>query len=246
MWNTYKPGSQLGILVVYSKENCLMIGNTRWHWACKIKNQWKYFHTSPNSIEFKNKEPSQITWAAVGAIPKTIDLNPARRLSLNDIPLLNVPANLGIDRALSAWSAFQKASYLRNNKEGLLIVDAGTILSITKITNKGEFAGGQLIAGLKLQLSSMAKGALNLEEPSINVIPEKTFQYKTEDAMIKGSINGLVGAIAKAYDETNFPIWICGGDSSIIYKELLNRSINVKYHPNLVLEGMVDILNKSV
>ncbi len=230
---------------MYSKENCLMIGNTRWHWASKIKNEWKYFHTSPNAREFINKEPNQITWAAVGPIPKTINLNPSRRLSLNDIPLLNVPANLGIDRALSAWSAFQKASYLSICKEGLLIVDAGTILSITKIINKGEFAGGQLIAGLKLQLSSMAQGALNLEEPSINLIPEKTFQYKTEDAMIKGSINCLVGAIAKAYDETNFTIWLCGGDSSIIYKELINRSINVKHYPNLVLEGMVDILNKS-
>ena len=231
---------------MYSKETCLMIGNTRWHWACKIKNEWKYFHTSPNPIEFINKETSQITWAAVGPIPKTIELNPSRRLSLNDIPLLNVPANLGIDRALSAWSALQKASYLSINKEGILIVDAGTILSITKITNKGEFAGGQLIAGLKLQLSSMAKGALNLEEPIMNVIPEKTFQYKTEDAMIKGSINCLASAIAQAYEETNFTIWLCGGDSSIIYKELINRSINVKYHPNLVLEGMVDILNKSI
>ncbi len=246
MWNTYKPGNQLGILIVHSKENCLMIGNTRWHWACRIKSEWKYFHTSPNPIEFINKEPSQITWAAVGPIPKIIQSSPARRLSLNDIPLLNVPSNLGIDRALSAWSAFQKASYLSNNKDGLLIVDAGTILSITKITNKGEFAGGQLIAGLKLQLSSMAQGALNLKEPSMKIIPKKTFQYKTEEAMIKGSINCLVGAIAKAYDETNLTIWLCGGDSLIIYKELIDRSINVKYHPNLVLEGMINILNKSI
>ncbi len=231
---------------MYSKETCLMIGNTRWHWASKIKNEWKYFHTSPNPIEFINKEPSKITWAAVGPIPTSIELDPSMRLSLNDIPLLNLPSNLGIDRALSAWSAFNKASYLSIKKEGLLIVDAGTILSITKITDQGEFAGGQLIAGLKLQLSSMAKGALNLKEPSMNIIPESPFQYKTENAMIKGSINALVGAIAQAYDETNLMIWLCGGDSSIIYKELINRSINVKHHPNLVLEGMVNILNKSV
>ncbi len=230
---------------MYSKENCLMIGNTRWHWACKIKNEWKYFHTSPNPIEFINKKPSHITWAAVGPIPKIIELNPSKRLSLNDIPLLNIPSNLGIDRALSAWSAFQKASHLGINKDGVLIVDAGTIMSITKITNKGEFSGGQLMAGLKLQLSSMAKGALNLEEPSVNLIPKKTFQYKTEDAMIKGSINCLVGAIAKAYEETNLTIWLCGGDSPIIYKELQDRSINVQYHPNLVLEGMVNISQES-
>ncbi len=230
---------------MYSREHCLMIGNTRWHWASKIKNEWKYFHTSPNPIEFNNKETSKINWAAVGPIPKEIVLNPSRKLNLNDIPLLNLPANLGIDRALSAWSAYEKASYFSIKKNGLLIVDAGTILSITKITSQGEFAGGQLIAGLKLQLSSMAKGALNLKEPIINVMPKNTFQYKTEDAMIKGSINCLAGAIAQAYDETKFTVWLCGGDSSIIYKELINRSINVKYYPNLVLEGMVNILHKS-
>jgi len=246
VWHTYKQGNQLGILFVYSKENCLMIGNTRWHWASKIKNEWKYFHTSPNPIDFINKEPSKINWAAVGPIPKKIDLNPSRKLELNDIPLLNLPSNLGIDRALSAWSALQKASCLSMKKDGLLIVDAGTILSITKITNTGEFTGGQLMAGLKLQLSSMAKGALNLNEPSIKVVPEKTFQYNTEEAMIKGTINCLIGAIAQAYDETNFTIWLCGGDSPIIYKELIDRSIDVKYYPNLVVEGMVNILHNSV
>ena len=46
---------------MYSEENFLMIGNTRWHWASKVKKDWKYFHTSPNPIEFKDKDYSQLT-----------------------------------------------------------------------------------------------------------------------------------------------------------------------------------------
>ena len=37
--------------------------------------------------EVKHKKPSQITWAAVGPIPKLIEINPSRNLSLNDINL---------------------------------------------------------------------------------------------------------------------------------------------------------------
>ena len=73
--------------------------------------------------------------------------------------------------------------------------DAGTILSVTKITNKGDFGGGQLIAGFRLQLSSMANGALNLETPIDKTIPTETFQYETHNAMIRGSLNALLGLI---------------------------------------------------
>ena len=224
-----------------SEANYLMIGNTRWHWASKIKEEWKYFHTSPNPVEFKNKDFSQIYWGSVGQLPENIKLCPSKKIKLDDVPLSNLPSNLGIDRALASWSAFQKQSSLRSQKQGLIVIDAGTILSITKITKKGEFAGGQLISGLKLQLSSMSNGALNLENPIITTIPKETFQYETNKAMIRGSINGLIGLILQVFQETKLPIWLCGGDSPIILNELKNKDIDIKYYPNLVLEGMINI-----
>jgi len=229
---------------VYSDENYLMIGNTRWHWASKIKKTWKYFHTSPNPIEFKNKDYSQLTWASVGPVPKNIKLCPSKKIILNDVPLNNLPSNLGIDRALSSWSAFKKQSSLKSKEQDLIVIDAGTILSITKITNKGEFAGGQLIAGFRLQLSSMANGALNLENPIINTVPKETFQHETKNAMIRGAINGLLGVILQTYKETKLPVWICGGDAPIILNELKNINIDINHCPNLVLEGMIDIDQK--
>ena len=86
---------------MYSDENYLMIGNTRWHWASKIKKTWKYFHTSPNPIEFKDKDYSQLTWASVAPIPENIKLCPSKKINLDDIPLINLPPNVGIDRALA-------------------------------------------------------------------------------------------------------------------------------------------------
>jgi len=221
-----------------------MIGNTRWHWASKINKDWQYFHTSPNPIEFQDKDYSQLTWASVGPIPENIKLCPSKKIILDHVPLDNLPSNLGIDRALAAWSAFKKQSSITSKKQDLLVIDAGTILSVTKITNKGEFDGGQLVSGFRLQLSSMVNGALNLETPIIKTIPTEIFQYETNNAMIRGSMNALIGFILKIFEETKLPIWMCGGDAPIILNELKNTNIEIYHCPNLVLEGMIDIDQK--
>jgi len=229
---------------VFSNKNYLMIGNTRWHWATKIKEDWKYFHTTPNPIEFKDKNYSELSWASVGPIPENLALCPSKKINLDDVPIINLPSNLGIDRALASWSAYKKQSSFKSKEKDLVVIDAGTIMSVTKITKKGEFAGGQLISGLRLQLSSMANGALNLDNPNINKIPIETFQHETKNAMLRGAINGLLGLILQTFEETKSPIWICGGDAPIILNELRNKNIDINHCPNLVLEGMIDIDQK--
>ena len=229
---------------MFLEKNYLMIGNTRWHWATKIQENCKYFHTTPNPIEFKDKNYSELSWASVGPIPENLKLCPSKKINLNDIPLINLPSNLGIDRALASWSAYKKQSSFKNKKQDLIVIDAGTIMSVTKITKKGEFAGGQLISGLRLQLSSMANGSLNLDNPIIKTIPIETFQFETKNAMMRGAINGLLGLILQVFEETKLPIWICGGDAPIILNELKNTNIDINHSPNLVLEGMIDIDQK--
>ena len=229
---------------MFLEKTYLMIGNTRWHWASKRKKDWKYFHTSPNPIDFKDKDYSQLTWASVGFVPESIKLCPSKKINLYNIPLINLPSNLGIDRALASWSAYKKQSSFKSKEQDLIVIDAGTIMSITKITKKGVFAGGQLISGLRLQLSSMANGSLNLENPIIKTIPIETFQHETKNAMVRGAINGLLGLILKIFEETKLPIWMCGGDAPLLLKELKNTNIDINYCPNLVLEGMIDIDQK--
>ena len=229
---------------MFSEKNYLMIGNTRWHWATKIHENWKYIHTTPNPIEFKDKDYSQLTWASVGFVPESIKLCPSKKINLDDVPLINLPSNLGIDRALASWSAYKKQSSFKSKKQDLIVIDAGTIMSITKITKKGVFAGGQLISGLRLQLSSMANGSINLENPIIKTIPIETFQHETKNAMVRGAINGLLGLILKIFEETKLPIWMCGGDAPLILNELKNTNIDINHCPNLVLEGMIDIDKK--
>ena len=126
MWDPFKYAITRNKLV-YSEENFLMIGNTRWHWASKVKKDWKYFHTSPNPIEFKDQDYSQLTWASVGPIPENIKLCPSKKIILDNVPLNNLPSNLGIDRALSSWSAFKKQSFLKSKEQDLIVIDLSLI-----------------------------------------------------------------------------------------------------------------------
>ncbi len=220
----------------------LLIGNSRWHWALKKEDEWSFIDTPPNLETFHSLESSLLAWAAVGKIPTDIDLNPALKLNINQIPLMQIPSWIGIDRALGAWAAFQKFQLTDIHPNGFLVADAGTVLSITRITANGEFAGGQLIAGLHLQLSSMINGTENLIDPGRNKqLSNNPFPEKTEDAMLRGSVEALVGVIIAAHNHVQGPLWLCGGDSSILFKELKERGINVLHSPNLVLEGMINL-----
>ncbi len=241
MWHTRSRHYGRWDLIVEGIRHCLLIGNSRWHWATKISGNWHFFHTEPNPQSISFPSASLLTWASVGPIPKSLSLNPDKKLSINDVPLKNLPSWLGIDRALAGWGAWKKAKSSESKFEGLIVADAGTILSITLVNSNGEFAGGQLIAGLQLQLSSMAYGAHNLHNPGLHTSQNELFPVKTADAMQRGSLQALVGALLQAKNTTKLPLWICGGDSPVLIKELRRNNVAFTHYPNLVLEGMVDI-----
>tara|TARA_Y100001968_G_C19362557_1_gene720637 strand:- start:476 stop:1177 length:702 start_codon:yes stop_codon:yes gene_type:complete len=226
---------------------CLLIGNSRWHWALKKNNKWQFINTSIKDQYHQFLEVPLLAWAAVGEMPTEISLDPLLEVKIEEIPLQNCPNWLGIDRALAAWGAFYTANKALNmHPNGLLIADAGTILSITRISANGQFIGGQLIPGLHLQLTSMATGTKNLIYPSIQDLPTEAFPLTTEAAMLQGTYQALLGTLIEAHQKANVPIWLCGGDAPVLIHGLKQRKIEVIHHPNLVLEGMLNLRNHSL
>ncbi len=221
--------------------SCLLIGNSRWHWAIEEISNWNFLHTKPEPQKLLSLTVPLTAWAAVGPIPSANILHSSRRLQIEDVPLLDVPKGLGIDRALGAWGALKKAKEMGMDADGLLVADAGTVLSLTRIKANGTFAGGQLVPGLQLQLDAMAKGTENLTNPGFKPSNPPTFPFTTADAMRRGSLQALIGTLIEAQRKAMMPLWICGGDAPILVKELKESSIDVIHHPNLVLEGMVNI-----
>ena len=243
MWDTCSRSNGRRDLTVQGQRSFLLIGNSRWHWAIKKADSWHFFHTLPDLQIINTLDNPLSAWAAVGPIPKRLLMNNSKRIEINDVPLQKSPTWLGVDRALAGWGAFKKAKSSNTHSSGILVADAGTVMSLTRITAKGEFAGGQLIPGLRLQLSAMAYGTQNLNDPGSPSTSTKQFPINTAEAMRRGCLQALVGAIILAQKETNMPIWLCGGDAPVLMQELRKRNTHAVHHPNLVLEGMVDIEN---
>ncbi len=220
---------------------CLLIGNSRWHWAKATTEGWKFSHTPPSRNLLRSKKNLLVAWAAVGNLPLELNLDPAIQMEVKKVPIKMMPSWLGIDRALGAWGALQRLNKCDQQSPGVLIADAGTVLSITRVSSDGAFAGGQLVGGLRLQLSSMELGTQNLVDPGFQEVDNDAFPFDTAEAMRQGSFRALIGMLIDAQAESRLPLWLCGGDSGVLFKELRRRGLEVAHFPDLVLEGMVDL-----
>ena len=219
--------------------NFLLIGNSRLHWAEKTQNKYNFFHTQLNEVPEKLNE-SNLIWASVGKLPD-LYLKQENEITTQDIKLKNLPYYFGVDRALGCLEALK----IIDNpfRKDLLIADCGTTLSITKLTAKGSIIGGQIIPGFLSQLRSMEKYTKNLKVPEKKEIPIQDFLIKTEDGMLKGVYNSIVGLINLSFDTTKDILILCGGDSELIGNGLKQKHKEIIIAPNLVMQGMISHYN---
>ena len=223
-------------------EGChaLLIGNSRWHWAIGTPQGWCFEHTQPDHGRLARVD--LVGWAAVGPVPDHPVLVQSRRIVLTDVPLQGLPPWLGVDRALAAWAALGAASPLAH--EGLLVADAGTVLSLTRVRGDGRFAGGQLAAGFGLQLRAMAAGTRDLPDAErLGPVPSDFFPQPTVDAMQRGAVQALLGLLLEAQNQCAWPLWLCGGDAPLLLERLCERGADVHHAPDLVMEGLVALLS---
>ena len=219
-----------------SDTNFLLIGNSRLHWAKYSKNQSKFFHTKKEQKVPENIDLDKLIWASVGKLPNFL-LKKENEIKTKDIQLSNLPDYFGVDRALACIAALK---IIENpSKKDLLIADFGTILSITKLDSNGFIIGGQLLPGFLTQLKSMEQNTKNLKVPKKYDIPIKDFLINTEEAILKGVINSLTGAIFSLFNPEKDILIICGGDSQLLTKSLKTQIENIINAPNLVMEGMI-------
>ena len=246
----------------------LLIGNSRWHWACQGLDGWRTWHAPPGfgfggaPLAALRSDGLQLAgWAAVGPIPDQLDLDGSARLGLADIPLQAIPPWLGVDRALVGWRAWQLSG------SPVLVADAGTALSLTRVDADGQFVGGRLMAGAALQLRALAAGTAQLPEIGVSAgiadgMPSEMpagqwpmaaglWPTQTEAAMGSGVLWGMAGAIALAAqqvwaEQPDCQIWLTGGDGAQLERLLagwLGRARSglegrLQWAPDLALEAL--------
>ncbi|QNI74584.1 type III pantothenate kinase [Synechococcus sp. NOUM97013] len=235
-----------------AQQHCLLIGNSRWHWAERTPanssaaagaQAWHFSHGLPTQTRLDDL-PSLTGWAAVGPVPSHPLLQPTSQLGLAEIPLAEKPSWLGVDRALAGWGAWERAG----NASSVMVVDAGTVLSLTRVSRTGCFAGGWLAAGVSLQLRAMAQGtvALQLPDHAISELLAGTdFPIETAQAMRRGVVESLVGLILQAQEKDPSSLWLCGGDAPLLMSVLASRGLAVTHAPDLVMQSMVALVSSG-
>lgn len=167
-------------------------------------------------------------------------LNP-HRLTLVPVPKRPLRVNysaynfsqLGVDRVALAEAAKQKYP-----NEALLVLSAGTCITIEAVSKEGAYLGGYILPGLQTKLNSLHLRTDRL--PLLKIYEEDTgsldlFGHNTKEAMLSGLIHesiALIEYLGRTLPEKPRLI-LTGGDAGI-----LSRFLSADYHEALTLEGV--------
>lgn len=144
------------------------------------------------------------------------------------------PKETGVDRVLNIAAAYEQM------QKACIVVDAGTAITIDCCNDDGEFLGGAIAAGAKMQLAALHERTAKL--PTVELaIPEGPFGTSTSQAMLQGvyhGIRGMVKELAENY-ATELGSWpeiiATGGDAKLLFEgwELIHAIV-----PDLTLYGI--------
>lgn len=149
-------------------------------------------------------------------------------------------STLGNDRVAAAVGASRVYP-----GEGVLVVDAGTAVTIDVIGPSGCFMGGNIAPGILLRLESLhaATSRLPLVSPEGKV---RAFGTDTVSAIRCGVVGGMVSEIADAFSKAREAygcsrIAMTGNDAELLVPLLRERGLPVDIHPLLVGYGLLSI-----
>ncbi len=164
-------------------------------------------------------------------------------ITLDQVPLQGVYPTLGIDRALALWGAGETWGL------PILVIDAGTALTLTGADANRQLMGGAILPGLSLQFQSLAQRTAGLplvDSSDITSLPER-WALNTPEAIHSGVIYTLIAGIRDFINAwwQEFPasgIVLTGGDRTLLLKYLQSQFPEVSSRtivdPHLIFWGM--------
>lgn len=217
---------------------CLAIGNSRLHWAWfrgeSLQLTWHGQHLTQPLVEgklpqeilpanFKKNEVWELPLYLASVVPQQTAFWQSypylRQITLADIPLEGIYPTLGIDRALAVWGA--------SDVYGVpsLVIDAGTALTFTGISDRQELVGGAIAPGLRLYFQSLSRQTAALPEIYLSQSLPPRWAVNTPQAIESGIIYTILAGIWSFITdwEQQFPhsnILFTGGDSRVLWQYL--------------------------
>ncbi|GAA5509811.1 type III pantothenate kinase [Novipirellula caenicola] len=194
-----------------------------------------------------NQRASDPLWKQV---EQSFPQSTRRLISYRDVPMaidVDSPAQLGIDRLLSAFAAHNRYA------APLIVIDAGSAVTVDWVNTEGAFAGGAILPGLTLQTNALTMGTAALpmidwQNPDVVSIPGRN----TVAAIRLGVLTSVTASIDRliafyceqsAVDghtaaEKPPVVILCGGDAAVISPHIQSKHVT---HAHLVCQGLLDL-----
>lgn len=197
------------------------LGNTRTHaglfrdgrWVRALNGRYPSVDVIAASVVGSGRLPK-------GALVLTRDFPPLVRNRARH------PETVGPDRLAAASAAWADA------KRACAAITVGTAVTLSVVNGRGEFVGGLIAPGLRLQARALHAGTALLPE----VEPRRMRSVvgrDTRDAIAAGISFGVEGLLREIRRQAgHIPIYGTGGDSRLF------RDRFDEWRPHLVLEGI--------
>jgi type III pantothenate kinase len=102
--------------------------------------------------------------------------------------LYNPPKDVGADRIVNAVAAYARF------KQACIVVDFGTATTFDSVTERGEYAGGAIVPGIKISMSALFHAAAKLPKVDIQK-PGAVVGKSTVESMQAGIYYGYAGLV---------------------------------------------------
>lgn len=230
------------------------IGNTLVKYA--VFNEKKMVHEgisencdffSEGNFFLKHKGIKKAIISSVRSIPKKLLSSVKKQCPVHvlgkdtKLPFKNLyktPETLGRDRV--AGLAGAHALYPGSN---VLVIDAGTCITIDFLYADGKYYGGTISPGLTMKFKALHTFTGKLPLVKLREF-ENNFGVSTETSILSGVVNGSIAEIQKSIDYykskyIDLKVLMCGGDAAYLVERLKSSIFAV---PGLVLTGLNELL----
>ena len=172
-----------------------------------------------------------------------------RVITAEDIPIsTNVDdrQQIGLDRLVAAWGACQH----RSPGKELVVVDAGTAVTIDLVDAKGVFQGGVIYPGLGTAVESLKNSTCQLPDlshyqidPSVYV--NSPIGKNTKDSILSGIVNSQLAAVRDIVHLLSVQATVVAtGGQSKVFQNLLPKSWIFDEH--LVVKTVKTVSNEEI
>lgn len=139
------------------------------------------------------------------------------------------PDRLGIDRWLAVLAAYEKFP------QSVLVVDAGSAVTLDLVGPDGQHLGGYIVPGNKLMREALWQGTDGVKVAAVDTHNLMVPGTITEEAVNRGCFLAVIGLIEKLAAHYPVSLVVTGGDAVALIDALPLKAF---HYPDLVLDGL--------